>query len=194
MIIGICGLIGGGKGTVADILVETHGFQKLSFADALKDGVAAMFNWPRHLLEGDTDESRTWRELEDPFWTKEMGRTISPRIVLQLVGTEAMRIGFFDGIWVSIVKQKLVTQPDVNWVLPDTRFPNEVDMLQSIGGQVWRIKRGQDPQWFADYLEKDLKPADIHPSEWSWARSSFDHVIDNDSDLDALKHKVKNLI
>jgi len=48
MIIGICGLIGSGKGTVADILVEEHGYQKLSFADALKDGVAAMFNWPRH--------------------------------------------------------------------------------------------------------------------------------------------------
>ena len=38
MIIGICGLIGSGKGTVADILVEYHGFQKISFADKLKDG------------------------------------------------------------------------------------------------------------------------------------------------------------
>ena len=40
MIIGICGLIGSGKGTVADILVENHNFEKLSFADKLKDGVA----------------------------------------------------------------------------------------------------------------------------------------------------------
>ena len=39
MIIGICGLIGSGKGTVADILVEQHNFTKISFADKLKDGV-----------------------------------------------------------------------------------------------------------------------------------------------------------
>ena len=32
MIIGICGLIGSGKGTVADVLVE-QGYKKVSFAD-----------------------------------------------------------------------------------------------------------------------------------------------------------------
>ena len=57
-IIGVCGLIGGGKGTVADILVSNHNFQKISFADPLKDMISNVFNWPRHLLEGDTKESR----------------------------------------------------------------------------------------------------------------------------------------
>lgn len=194
MIIGICGLIGSGKGTVADILVEKHGFQKLSFADALKDGVAAMFNWPRHLLEGDTDESRTWREQEDPFWSKEMGRIVSPRLVLQLIGTEAMRVGFFDGVWVSIVKQKLVMHPDVDWVLPDTRFPNEIQMLKSVGGQVWRVRRGKDPAWFVDYVANEKTPQDIHPSEWAWARSEFDQIIFNDLNLDELKYRVRSLI
>ena len=59
MIIGICGLIGSGKGTVADILEQEHGFIKVSFADSLKDAVAAVFGWPRSLLEGDTEESRS---------------------------------------------------------------------------------------------------------------------------------------
>jgi adenylate kinase family enzyme len=53
MIIGICGLIGSGKGTVADILVENHNFQKISFADKLKDGVAAVYGWDRDMLEGE---------------------------------------------------------------------------------------------------------------------------------------------
>ena len=46
MIIGICGLIGSGKGTVADILVDEH-FKKISFADKLKDGVSTVFGWDR---------------------------------------------------------------------------------------------------------------------------------------------------
>ena len=193
MIIGICGLIGSGKGTAADILVESHGFQKLSFADALKDGVAAMFSWPRHLLEGDTDESRAWREQRDPFWSREMDREVTPRLVLQLVGTDAMRDGFFNGVWVSIVKQKLLTASGVDWVLPDTRFPNEIAMLQDIGGQVWRVRRGPEPGWFNRYVDNNIEPT-VHPSEWAWAKCRFDQVVDNDSDLRDLKEKIKSLI
>ena len=124
MIIGICGLIGSGKGTVADHLVDRYGFQKVSFADALKDATAQMFEWPRELLEGDTVESRTWRETPDEFWSSELGYTVTPRFVLQKFGTECMRVGFYDGVWVSIVKRKILNNPTVNWVIPDTRFPN----------------------------------------------------------------------
>ena len=98
MIIGVCGLIGGGKGTVGDILVQNHGFKKISFADKLKDAVALMFDWDRDLVEGITDESRQWREKKDDFWSNETGREITPRLVLQEFGTECMRKGFFDGL------------------------------------------------------------------------------------------------
>ena len=83
MIIGLCGLIGSGKGTVADILVDEHKFEKISFADKLKDAVSVLFDWDREMLEGETSESRFWREQEDTFWTKETGRKITPRLVLQ---------------------------------------------------------------------------------------------------------------
>jgi len=190
MIIGICGLIGSGKGTVADILVEEHGFKKLSFADSLKDGVAAMFDWPRHLLEGDTDESREWREIPDPFWTEETGKEISPRLVLQLVGTECMRDGFFDGIWVSLAKKKLIRFPDQKWVIPDTRFENEINMIHSIGGKIWRVKRGQDPAWFNSYRESNVEPIDVHPSEFKWVRSEFDQTVENNSTFEDLKNQI----
>lgn len=191
MIIGICGLISSGKGTVADILVEKD-FIKLSFADALKDGVAAMFGWDRAALEGDTSNSREWREIPDTFWTQEMGKEISPRLVLQLVGTECMRNGFFDGIWVSIVKQKLLQNPNANWVIPDTRFENEIDMIHSIGGKVWRVKRGQDPDWFNAYRENNVVPTDVHPSEYKWVRSEFDQVIENEGTLEDLRNQILN--
>ena len=194
MIIGICGLIGSGKGTVADILVEEHGFKKLSFADSLKDGVAAMFDWPRHLLEGDTDKSREWREIPDTFWTEETGKEISPRLVLQLVGTECMRDGFFDGIWVSLAKKKLIRFPDQNWVIPDTRFENEINMIHSIGGKIWRVKRGQDPAWFDSYRENNVEPLDVHPSEFKWVRSEFDQTIKNNSTFEDLKNQILSLL
>ena len=194
MIVGICGLIGSGKGTVADTLVTTYGFQKLSFADKLKDAVSEMFEWPRQMLEGKTPQSRDWRERPDAFWSKEIGKEITPRHVLQVFGTECMRQGFFDGIWVSLVKKKIQDNPKTNWVLPDTRFPNEVNMIKSVGGDVWCIQRGQNPIWFEDYKNNKVKPIDVHPSEWAWAHSKFDHVIDNNEGRIELAEKINYLI
>ena len=78
MLIGIVGLISSGKGTVADRLVEKHGYQKDSFAKSLKDAVASMFNWDRTMLEGDTESSRHWREQPDKFWSEKFGKPITP--------------------------------------------------------------------------------------------------------------------
>ena len=191
MIIGICGLIGCGKGTVGDILVENHGFTKLSFADKLKDGVATVFGWDRAMLEGDTDESREWREKQDDYWTRETGRTITPRLVLQEFGTDCMRKGFNDGIWVSLVKKELVKNPHKNFVIPDVRFPNEANMIKSIHGEVWRVKRGQDPVWMRMYQDIGVEPKDVHESEWRWANVDFNKIIYNDLGLDELRSQVK---
>ena len=188
MIIGICGLIGCGKGTVGDILVE-QGFVKLSFADKLKDGVGAVFGWNRAMLEGDTVESREWRETVDNFWTKETGREITPRLVLQEFGTDCMRLGFDDGIWVSLVKQELLENTNQNYVLPDVRFENEIQMLKSIGGKIWEVKRGPDPQWLIEYESTGIDP-DVHPSEWRWVKGKKDAVIENNGTLRELQKKV----
>lgn len=193
MIIGVCGLIGSGKGTVADYLVEAHGFTKLSFADALKDATAVLFNWDRALLEGDTKESRTWREQPDPFWSKELGREITPRSVLQVIGTECMRNGFYDNIWVSIVKQKILANPKCNVVIPDTRFLNEIEMIRSLGGQIWEVER-ENPDWFTLYRTQNIEPLAIHRSEWEWIRGSIDQVIVNDKDIVWLKNQVDTYI
>lgn len=194
MIIGICGLIGSGKGTVADHLINQHNFQKISFADKLKDAVAEMFEWPRHMLEGVTPQSRDWRERPDAFWSNELDSLITPRYVLQVFGTECMRQGFYDGIWVSLVKKKIQENPTTNWVIPDTRFPNEVDMIKSIDGQVWCIQRGQNPQWFDDYKLNGIEPKDVHASEWAWANSSFDRVIENNASMGKLHQKIVDCI
>jgi hypothetical protein len=202
MIIGICGLIGSGKGTVADILVE-QGYKKVSFADKLKDGVATIFGWDRALLEGDTDESREWREQADEFWTKETGRTITPRIVLQEFGTECMRNGFDNGVWVSLLKKHMIDNPG-NYVVPDVRFRNEQDMIRKLGGKVWQVKRGKDPEWFTRAIFDNNNPEtsnlmngfDIHESEYKWidVNTRFDSILHNDSTVDDLKSLVLDQI
>ncbi len=200
MIIGICGLIGSGKGTVGDILVK-QGFTKVSFADKLKDGVATIFGWNRAMLEGDTDESRQWREQPDDFWTQETGRNITPRIVLQEFGTECMRDGFDDSIWVSLLKKQMLDSPG-DYVVPDVRFRNEQDMIRELGGEIWRVQRGDVPEWYGCAMLDNttgsnlMESYDVHVSEYKWIdmNNKFNATIYNNSTLEQLKQSVLNEI
>ena len=101
MLIGLVGLISSGKDTVANKLVTKHGYKRDSFAHPLKDAVSKIFNWDRELLEGNTKESREWREQPDPFWSKKFNKDVTPRWVLQYFGTEVMRGQMHDAIWVD---------------------------------------------------------------------------------------------
>ena len=83
MIFGFIGFAGSGKDTAANILVKDYNFKKISFANPLKDMVARLFSWDRMLLEGNTPESRAWRELPDEYWSEKFGYAITPRYMLQ---------------------------------------------------------------------------------------------------------------
>jgi len=194
MIIGVCGLIGSGKGTVADILEKDHGFIKISFADSLKDAVSVVFGWDRALLEGDTDESRAWREQRDLWWAGRLNYAdLTPRWVLQMWGTEVCREGFHKDIWIASMEKKLQDHSK-NYVIPDTRFVNEIDMIKRMDGEVWCIKRGKDPVWFQKYQSHRIIPTDIHASEWQWALAEFDKTIQNNDTLGDLKERIKSLV
>lgn len=202
-IIGICGFIGCGKGTVGDILVQDYEFTKISYADRLKDTIATMFEWDREMIEGDTKESREWRETPDPFWTAELGYDVTPRLVMQRMGTDCMRKGFDDRVWTLFVKKTLIENPDTNYVIPDIRFFNERAVVRDLGGQVWRVKRGNDPDWVTNAISDNRYDTrwmedypNIHESEWRWLDypSEFDCVIPNDNGIDALKAEVDKII
>jgi len=200
MIIGICGLIGSGKGTVADVLVD-QGFTKVSFADKLKDGVSTIFGWDRAMLEGDTDESRQWREQRDDFWSAETEMEVTPRLVLQLFGTDCLRNGFHDGVWVSLLKKHMLDNPG-NYVIPDVRFRNEQNMIRELGGEIWRIQRGDIPEWYGcamldNTTGSDLMEAyDVHPSEYKWIdmNNKFDVTLYNEGTIEDLRQLVLNEI
>jgi hypothetical protein len=210
MIIGICGLIGSGKDTIADYLQNIHQFRRESFAHTLKDAVAQVFGWDRELLEGRTKESRAWREQVDPWWAERLGMpNLTPRWVLQYWGTEVARRSFHDDIWIAALENKLrKTTDDV--VISDCRFPNEIKSIKRAGGIVIRVVRGPEPEWYNAALsvnrgpdgnitwatsKRILEQANVHASETAWVGTEFDAVIDNNADgLDNLYSQVKDLV
>ena len=198
MIIGFCGLIGSGKDTAADYLCNFHGFKRESFANTLKDAVSAVFGWDRELLEGRTKTAREWREQIDPWWSERLGMPdLTPRLVLQLWGTEVCRRAFHDDIWIASVENKLRQTKD-NIVITDCRFPNEIASIRNAGGRVIRIARGPDPDWFqlARIAPAEMKKSypNIHASEYSWAATDFDITIDNNGTVEDLYRELKSLV
>ena len=216
MIIGIVGFAGSGKGTVGDILVNDHDFTKLSFADAVKDATSAIFGWPRHLLEGDTDESRKFRETKDEFWSARLGRDFIPRLAMQLMGTEAGRNVFHQNLWVDVVERRIRQLQEVNFnhiVIPDVRFPNEIEWMRSKGGFAVRVTRGPDPDWYdtaiianknADTHEQISRKSaavdalidqyKIHYSEWAWAGQIMDYQLDNNGSISMLEADIGHML
>jgi len=204
MIIGICGFIGTGKDTIADYLVNFHEFRRDSFAGTLKDAVAAVFGWDRVLLEGRTKEAREWREQVDPWWAQRMGMPhLTPRWVLQYWGTEVCRQSFHDDIWIASLENKLRKTQD-NVVISDVRFPNEVKAIKNAGGFVVRVVRGEEPIWFDTArlacqgdkmaLEAMTSIHKVHASEWAWADTDFDLIVDNNGTIDELFKQSESLI
>ena len=100
-IIGLVGFIGSGKDSVATKLVETGCVQE-SFAGPLKSVCASIFGWDRELLEGQSQKSREFRETIDLYWSGKLGiKGFTPRLALQLIGTDVLRDHFNKDIWLS---------------------------------------------------------------------------------------------
>ena len=132
MIIGLCGFIGSGKSTVANIIETSYkDYKSISFASCLKDTISTMFGWDRNLLEGDTIESRQWREQKDEFWSKEFNKDITPRYILQWFATDIVRQQMLSNFWVTRVKKQIIENPG-NYVISDVRFLNEINMLHEL--------------------------------------------------------------
>lgn len=214
MIIGLSGLIGSGKSTVADYLESRYGFEKIAFADTLKDVCAALFGWDRALLEGGTPESRAWRDQPDAYWTQALQRTVTPRWALQNIGTDIMREQFDDYVWIYSLYQKLL-RADGNIVVTDCRFFNELDVIKLAGGTLWSVHRGPRPSWWATAVAHNalyatdrstgaesrlaqrrdhLACLGVHPSEYSWAGYDFAAQLDNNGTVDELYSLVDQLL
>jgi dephospho-CoA kinase len=168
-IVGFAGRKRAGKDEAAKYLVEHCRFQRLSFADALKSAAREIFGLTEDQMYG----AEKQKEAVDEFWGK------SPRLIMQLLGTEVGR-AIDVNVWVKSIERKLVGLSSI--VIPDCRFQNEADMIRRNGGIIVRIDRPSlGPQ------------TDMHASETSLANYEFDDIIVNDGTLNDLYSKVQKL-
>lgn len=181
MLIGLCGFIGSGKDTFANLLK----MEKMSFAHVLKDVVAITFGWRRDLLEGDTEESRKWRETPDAFWSKILCREYTPRMALQETGSKIREI--HPDIFMATLHRKIQGK-DV--VITDCRFPNEIELIHKLGGKIVHVARNL-PEWYEDYKNgKDVEHG-LHESEIAWIRCKHDYTVSGN--LDELSNIASNI-
>lgn len=121
MFVSISGKAGAGKDTIADYLIETHGYKKISLADPIKRLVKDIF-----VLSDHTVYDRVAREQPLPQWN---GWTV--RKLLQIIGTELFRKNIDEDIWVKSLIYRVREDPNSNYVCADTRFPNELAYLKN---------------------------------------------------------------
>ena len=87
-------------------------------------------------------------------------------------------------------------------MVPDVRFRNEQDMIRELSGQIWRVQRGDVPEWYGCAMLDNttggnlMEAYDIHSSEYKWIdmNNKFNTTIYNNGTLDQLKQSVLNEI
>lgn len=172
MLVGLCGLAGSGKDTVAEILSRQDDFVAISFAGPIYKAISEFTGLtPQELKDRDIKERTiSW-----------LGK--SPRELLQTLGTEWGREVVSEDIWIKIALRRAAQYEGSRWsvVITDVRFDNEAEAIRAAGGQVWRVERP------GAGLEG---PAGGHASEAGISDRLVDQVVWNAGDLGDLKESV----
>lgn len=155
MIIGIAGLKGHGKTTIAHALADAFpGYKLMAFADPIRAFAEAC----------GFDMSR--KEDPDPRLA------LSPRRFMQTAGTEFGRLMLGEDFWVKSMGARAQTLGSNAIVIHDVRFPNERDWIRERGGSVIWIHRPA----------VGVRPFDPHASENSISQFDCDSVVINDDE------------
>lgn len=166
-ITGLTGKKGAGKDTLAKFLREKHGYLRMAFADKLYQEVADAFKVTLAFLEKRETKELPLPELAlEHCWDAEfvevalelaksgdnplhlmsvedaMKAPLSPRMVMQLWGTDYRRVHHGDGYWRDHIESIIRALPEgARVVITDVRFPDEAKLVEELGGVVVRVLR-----------------------------------------------------
>ena len=171
MIIGLSGYARSGKDEVAKILVEDYGYERVAFADAIRDLLYAanpVVNGLANDIQHAVDH-RGWDEIK---------KVPAVRMLLQNLGVGAREV-LDESVWIVAALRKL---NDINqdYVITDVRFENEAEMIKSLGGVLWRIRR------------HGVSAVNEHISENKLDGYKVDTILKNEGTLEDLRKMVHN--
>jgi len=182
-IISLSGKIGSGKDTAFNLLSEYlneqgHKCVNLSFANKLKDNVAHMFHWDRLRLQDDFDykEGDTLDDGSPDPACELLGMT--RRKVMQVYGSEAVRMGLHPDTWVITLKldilHGLYNEYDYGFI-SDARFENELQFVKDLHGTTIKIHKSGGVSALPDDAS--------HISELDWEKwTDWDATVENTID------------
>lgn len=126
--IGLLGANGAGKSTIADYLVEEHGYRKLSFAEPLRELARLSFPWAQ------MEEILGYQKAKEKAWFRQylidLGEGIRKHDPVYFVKALASQITDMD--------------PDKPWVIDDVRKQVEVNFLHDMGFRFVRVVNGDE--------------------------------------------------
>lgn len=139
-----------GKDTVANYLVEKYGYKRYAFADPLRLVLLEVMDMLDPEL-ADMVRLGGWDALKKEF----------PQLVGAMIALGAgMRKHVDENVWVRGLYH-FIGEHGGPVVVSDVRHPNEIEAIQQLGGQIWRINRadgvknGMDS--LIDHIEADYE-------------------------------------
>ena len=148
LVIGFMGYAGVGKSTAAKVLADFHGDIEISaFAGPLKEAVQQLFLFSDEQVYGTKEQ----KEAVDERWG------ISPRRILQIVGTDCLRNMVDSKFHVKRMSSYLQQCKSKVVIIDDVRFEDEAELINQYG-KCFLIKRPGFPK-------EDVRHASEYPPE-----------------------------
>lgn len=137
MIVGLTGKKRSGKDTFATTLIRDYGFQRVAFADALKEAALALDPIVAQACGCTGEAPIRLSEVVTAMGWEQAKEVQEVRRTLQRFGVGIRDIA--PDFWIDAAVMKMDGPGD--YVVTDVRFPNEVGAIEDLRGHVVRIER-----------------------------------------------------